>query len=151
MGETQRALEQLYKILPITHEAISTTPFVKPKSYVENREKGLDGESMSDWFTGSGCVLVKVLLWYVFGIRADLNGVSVGPCANVPFERIHITLKVKGVAVDLTYEKTGEGERAFYVDGEEQACVYNEKTGVKEWRFQTADYAASGLRLRITE
>lgn len=101
MGEEEKAWGQLYKILPITHDFISTTPFVMPNSYAENNEKGFDGESMSDWFTGSGCVLLKVLLWYVFGIRANLNGISIQPSQNIPFKSANIEIKLKGKNVRI--------------------------------------------------
>ncbi len=50
-----------------------------PNSYVDNDERGFDGESMSHWFTGSGCVLLKVIMWYVFGVKRGLNGLTVSP------------------------------------------------------------------------
>ena len=96
MGEDEKAWEQIYKILPITHKFVSTTPFVMPNSYAENAEKGFDGESMSDWFTGSGCVLLKVLLWYVFGIKADLDGVKIQPSKALPFKGAELTIKIRG-------------------------------------------------------
>ena len=96
MGEEEKAWEQLYKILPLTHEFISTTPFVMPNSYVYNEEKGFDGESMSDWFTGSGCVLIKVLLWQIFGIKADLNGIKIQPSKFIPFDSAEISLRLRG-------------------------------------------------------
>ncbi len=96
IGEEEKAWEQLYKILPITHKFISTTPFVMPNSYVENTEKGFDGESMSDWFTGSGCVLIKVLLWHVFGIKADLNGIKIKPTKFMPFKNASLKIKICG-------------------------------------------------------
>lgn len=109
MKESERAWEQLIKILPPTHSHISTTPFVMPNSYVENEERGFDGESMSDWFTGSGCVLLKVMMWYVFGVKADLDGVTVSPAAYIPFKQACITLQIKGAELTVSYTKTGEG------------------------------------------
>ena len=105
MGEEEKAWEQLYKILPITHEFISTTPFVMPNSYVENSEKGFDGESMSDWFTGSGCVLVKILLWYVFGIRADLDGVKIQEPKVTPFDKMKLSITLRGKPYEIICEK----------------------------------------------
>lgn len=136
MGEAERAWQQLYKILPITHKFISTTPFVMPNSYVENVEKGFDGESMSDWFTGSGCVLLKVLLWYVFGVRAGLDGVTVSPAAGFPFERGEITLNVKGKPVKIVLEKS-ENAREIFVNGKLVESKFDEKTGVYGAYFKT--------------
>lgn len=119
VGEYERAWKQLYKILPITHEFISTTPFVMPNSYSENAEKGFDGESMSDWFTGSGCVLLKVLLWYVFGIQADLNGVWISSPKYTPFEKMSLSICVKGKRHNIVYEKNME-DIALWLDGTNQ-------------------------------
>ena len=129
MGEDKRAWEQLYKILPVTHEMISTTPFVMPNSYIENEEKGFDGESMSDWFTGSGCVLVKVLTWYVFGIRADLNTLKISPSSYIPFNKTEIKMNVKGISIKLSYKNNGNGKRTFTVNGKKAKTVTDERTG----------------------
>lgn len=110
IGEAELAWEQLYKILPVTHEFISTTPFVMPNSYVFNEERGFDGESMSDWFTGSGCVLLKVLLWEVFGIRADLDGVRVTPPEYMPFDKAELDIKLRGELKRIVYEKNADGK-----------------------------------------
>ena len=126
IGETEKAWEQLYKILPITHEFISTTPFVMPNSYVANEEEGFDGESMSDWFTGSGCVLLKVLIWYIFGVRPTLDGVYIMPANYIPFEKASIKLKIKGVEVSICYEKSNNG-REFFVNGTKVQSAFNEK------------------------
>ena len=139
MGEAERAWQQLYKILPITHKFISTTPFVMPNSYVENAEKGFDGESMSDWFTGSGCVLLKVLVWYVFGVRAGLDGVTVSPAAGLPFENGEITLTVKGKAVKITLEKS-KNAREIYANGKLIESKFNEKTGVYGAYFTSEEW-----------
>lgn len=130
VGEYKKAWEQLYKILPITHEFISTTPFVMPNSYAENAEKGFDGESMSDWFTGSGCVLVKVLLWYVFGIRADLNGVWIQPPEYIPFDKISLVFRIKGKIHRIVYEK----KETFYsliIDGKSQTLCAAKRILIK--------------------
>ena len=136
MGESKRAWEQLYKILPVTHELISTTPFVMPNSYIENKDRGLDGESMSDWFTGSGCVLVKLMLWYVFGIRPTLTALTVSPSEYVPFKKTSITVNVKGVPVTVRYEKKGNGSRTFKVNGVDTPAVVDDRTGAPAIIFE---------------
>lgn len=125
MGEYKKAWEQLYKILPITHESVSTTPFVMPNSYVENEEKGFNGESMSDWFTGSGCVLLKVLLWYVFGIRADLNNVWIQPLEYMPFEEMSLEIYLKNKKYNIDYVKN-KTKYALFINGKEAEQAYKE-------------------------
>lgn len=123
MGEAEKAWRQIYKILPITHKFISTTPFVMPNSYVENEEKGFDGESMSDWFAGSGCVLLKTIYFNVFGLKADFDGLTIAPCSYLPFEQIKTSLNIKGTTLNITLKK-GCGKRKFVVNGKE---IYADK------------------------
>ncbi len=132
MGEAKRAWGQMEKILPITHDFVSTSPFVMSNSYLYNEEKQMDGESMADWFTGSGCVLIKVILQCVFGIQPDLNAIQIRPADFMPFEQSKICLSVKGVKLTVVYQNKGEGERRFYVDGAPATAVTDEKTGYKK-------------------
>lgn len=136
MGEDRKAWEQIYKILPLTHAFISTTPFVMPNSYIENSDNGFDGESMSDWFTGSGCVLLKVLYFCVFGLKADLDGITISPCSYIPFEKMETLLEVKGTTIKLCL-KQGNGSRKFIVDG---MVRYTDK-----WRVSKEDLKESML------
>ena len=139
MGEAKLAWEQLAKILPITHKIISTTPFVMPNSYCCNEEFGIDGESMSDWFTGSGCVLLKVLLWEIFGVQADLKGVRVKMPDYVPFKKGNITLFIRGAKLMISYEKTGEG-RKYIVNGKSAETIRLEAETLKKGTFDIKIY-----------
>ena len=150
MGESEKAWQQIYKILPLTHEYVSTTPFVMPNSYVENAELGFNGESMSDWFTGSGCVLVKVLLRYVFGLQVGLDGVTVAPSAFCPFEKMQITIRIKGVNVTLSYEKKG-GSREFFVDGVRKDDVWRETLGVHALSLTENEFSRANMRIDIID
>lgn len=122
IGEAKLAWKQVCKILPITHEFISTTPFVMPNSYLYNTEKGFDGESMSDWFTGSGCVLIKSLIGGAFGVRPTLDGVSISTAEYMPCKEADISLKLKGSLVHLSYRDKGNGNRKYFVNGEEMVA-----------------------------
>ncbi len=132
IGEGRAAWEQILKILPITHDFISTSPFVMPNSYIHNDEELLDGESMSDWFTGSGCVLAKVLVRMIFGIEPTLDGITVAPAAYMPATECSIALELCGAKISLTYRNVGRGERRFTVNGIEQASEFDEALGTKK-------------------
>ncbi len=134
MNEPKFAWEQLYKILPITHEEISTTPFVMPNSFIYNEEKNFDGESMSDWFTGSGCVLIKVLTWYIFGVQPTLNGLEIKMPSYVPFKKGEITLKIKSATVTVKYSKLGTG-RKYILNGKQVDSVSLLDENLKNGKF----------------
>lgn len=125
IGEAKKAWEQIYKILPITHDFISTTPFVMPNSYIHNEERGFDGESMSDWFTGSGCVLIKALIGGAFGVQPTLDGIRINTATYMPCKQAEITLKVKGITLELNYQNENNGSRKYTINGETYASDTN--------------------------
>lgn len=118
LGEAGLAEEQLLKVLPITHEYISTTPFVMPNSYIENVQRGFDGESMNDWFTGSGCVLGKILIFEIFGFKPEPGGFTLCPAKGVRFRSFHVKLCVKGGELIVDYHNENSGERRFLLRDE---------------------------------
>ena len=126
MGEGQLAWKQLEKVLPLTHKLITTTPFVMSNSYSYNEELGLDGESMSDWFTGSANVLIKTLTREVFGIRPDLNGLNITPSAYMPFESANVSVCVKGKIVKVNYKNKRIGNREITLNGKTVGAKRNE-------------------------
>ena len=122
------------------------------KKNVYNKELGLDGESMSDWFTGSGCVLIKVLLLCAFGIKADFNSLKIEMPKTLAFDKMSAKLNLKGGEITIIYENrrdgnakktnTANGEtREFYVDGKrvDSVCLSN------------ADIAGKALKVEIID
>jgi hypothetical protein len=90
-----------------------------PNSYCENAEYGMDGESMGDWHTGSGAVLVKETIRYGFGIHPSIDGVRIQPPAYFPAEKAEIEINVKNSRVTLKYENKGKGVRTTTITGAE--------------------------------
>ena len=121
IGEDKLAWETLYKLLPVTHSFITTTPFVMPNSFIYNEERGFDGESMNDWFSGSGCVLIKFLIGAIFGVRPNLDGVNVRPSLNMPCKAASMSVNVKGAILHIRYQNNGNGTRKYFVNGVETA------------------------------
>ena len=120
IGEDKLAWETMYKVLPVTHSFITTTPFVMPNSYIYNEERGFDGESMNDWFSGSGSVLVKLLIGGVFGVRPTLDGLEIRPSSYMPCQGAEVTLPIKGATVRVVYKKEGNATRKYFVNGVEK-------------------------------
>ena len=120
-------------------------------SYLYNEERGFDGESMSDWFTGSGCVLVKTLLWEIFGVQPDLNGLTVRPAIYFPSEKACLSMQVKGCDITVEYKKTGEGKRRFTVNGIERKSAYDPKTKTQTVYFTNEELANGALSILVTE
>jgi len=125
MGEPKLAWEQLFKILPINRQKMSTTPFVMPNSYSYNAEWGMDGESMSDWYTGSANTLIKGLVRYVLGIAPDLDGIRIQPAKFMPSKTMSANIKVRDTIITMTYVNNGVGKRVIKVDGAEVDTEYD--------------------------
>ena len=104
------AFEQLEKILPITHDIISTTPFVMPNSYSYNEESNMDGESMSDWYTGRANTLIKALVRGFFGINPTLNGLYLNPSSYCAAQKANCSLMIKGKKVNIKFNAKEEAK-----------------------------------------
>lgn len=126
LGDADFAWKQLMKVLPITHEYVTKSPFVMSNSYLDNPEFGLNGESAIDWYTGAGTVLLKVLVRYGLGILPDLNGITIQTPAKMPCSSVHAKLRIKGYQIQFSYENKQKGQRKIYVDGKEVVPVYDE-------------------------
>lgn len=139
MGEGRRAWTQLMKVLPLTHSLITTTPFVMSNSYSYNEELGLDGESMSDWFTGSANALIKVLVRYVFGIRPDLDGVTISPSEFMPFGDASAEITVKSKRIRLTYERRNGKARQILLNGKAVKTTADPMTDAPSLYIKTSE------------
>lgn len=149
MGEGKRAWEQLAKVLPPTHAFISTTPFVMSNSYSHNAEYGMDGESMSDWYTGSANVLIKVLVRQVFGLDMAPGRLCVRP-AFLPFDEAEIVMNICGSRVCLRYKNEGRGVRTFTLNGEPKKA---DTDGTSGYPFLSlcAEEIAGGAEICVTD
>ena len=120
MKEGRFAFDQIYKLIPITHERITTSPFVMPNSYGFNPELGIDGESMSDWYTGSSNTLLKAIIFDMFGIRPQIGDeLIIEPTDYFPSDEAEISLRIKNKKVRVQYQNTHSSKRKIYVNGEE--------------------------------
>ena len=122
-----------------------------PNSYIYNEEKGFDGESMSDWFTGSGCVLIKILVWEAFGLLPDLNGLTVRPANYFPMKEASIKMTIKDCEVTLLYKNAGNGKRSFKVNGQNVAGVYETKTNTEKLYFTNEELKQGDLVIEVID
>ncbi|MDY6276397.1 MAG: hypothetical protein SPL75_02815 [Bacilli bacterium] len=119
MNEGKLAFDQIYKLIPITHSKITTSPFVMPNSYVYNPELGLDGESMSDWYTGSSNTFLKALIFDLFGIQPRLDGsLKINPSNYFPSDEASLSFKLRNKKVTVVYKNKHLGKRKIFVNDE---------------------------------
>lgn len=126
LGDAKFAWEQIIKVLPITHEFLSRSPFVMANSYLDNPEQGLNGESAIDWYTGTGTVLIKNLVRCGLGIVPNLNGIKIQMASQLPFDSLNAEVTIKGLHVQFSYENKHSGKRSIYLDGKQLETEYDE-------------------------
>ena len=124
-GQGKRAFEEFEKSIIISHDNCTMTPFVMPNSYCCNPEFCIDGESMGDWYTGSGTVVLKEIVRYGFGVQPTLDGLKVMTPAFMNCENAELDIMIKGKKVRLIYENREEKNREYLVDGIRQTSRYD--------------------------
>ncbi len=117
LGEGKRAWEQIFKVIPISHEHVSKSPFVMSNCYFYNEQYGLDGQSANDWYTGSGAVLMRCIIEHAFGFRVMTDSLKLATSGYMPSDNITMKLRVKNCDVNFTYKNTHCGERKYIIDG----------------------------------
>ncbi|MCC5877112.1 MAG: hypothetical protein JJU11_12905 [Candidatus Sumerlaeia bacterium] len=119
MGEARRAWEELIRILPFTpgHDGLSHSPFVMPNSYGNNPARGIEGQNMNDWQTGSSNVVLKTILRHVIGFRMELDHLRLQPAEYSPFASWEVTLHARDRTFHVRYTNTGQKPRRFLVNG----------------------------------
>lgn len=133
-GQSEAAWKQLEKLLPFTaiHNNYNLTPFVIPNSYIHNVEKGLDGESMNDWQTGSSNVLLKILIWYVFGFRPELGHLRIQPDPRSPLAQFSYSGIYQDKKIVMSYEKTSAvKERVIHLNGKPVTLFKDDELNVR--------------------
>ncbi len=130
LNEPKKAWDEIEKLIPITHEFISTTPFVMPNSYVYNPELGCDGESMNDWFTGSSSTLFKSLVRNAFGFDPHLDCLFLHPAEYFPFETSNMNIRFRNKQISIHHIQEGK-ERKILLNGKELPLI-DEENGLRK-------------------
>ena len=126
IGEAELAWEQLEKLAVITHENATLTTFVMPNSYCEAPEYDIDGDSMGDWYTGSGTVFIKALVKFGFGVQPSLDGLKIALPNKMPSKEAKIRIIIKGKHITVIYKNKQNGNRKYTVGGVESQMQYDE-------------------------
>lgn len=145
LGEEKKAYQQIEKILPLTHQTLTTTPFVMPNSYSYNVEEDMDGESMSDWYTGSANTLIKTLIKGAFGIFVDLHGVNIDVRSWIASQKAECAINIRGTQFKVTYQKDATKKGKVAVNGQEVESthlhfVFNEKKRLNDKKMTIVIY-----------
>lgn len=150
MGESALAWEELERSMVISHPDCTKTPFVMPNSYCDSDAYCMHGESMGDWYTGSGAVLIKNLIRYGFGIVPTLNGLHLQTAAVMPCTRTSLSLTLKGHPLTVTYENRSQGTRTIAINGEVQPTTLDPLMNTHTLNIPT-NTLTDGMHILITD
>ncbi|MCH5171605.1 MAG: hypothetical protein J1F31_02085 [Erysipelotrichales bacterium] len=143
LDEEELAFEQLEKLLPLTHKSLTTTPFVMPNSYSYNEEADMDGESMSDWYTGSANTLIKILVKGLFGVRVSLNAIEIKLRKNYPAQNCSMSFMAQKHYITINYRNDNNQLRRVRINGKdmENITVVIDKNfeGIKDINIEIID------------
>lgn len=135
VGESKLAWQELLKLIPLTHETVSVSPYVVPNSYGLNEEFHIDGESMQDWQTGSSNVMLKTIIRYVIGFEPQATGICIQPSLYQIFnsqEMVMMYLGRKMTIKHVTSHNMQADQRRFFVNDKEYEGVFDHYMNIKK-------------------
>lgn len=125
MGYSKQAWEILEKTIVITHENVTLSSFIMPNSYCQDDYYGFNGESMGDWYTGSGTVVVKEIIKCAFGVEPSLDKLKIAPASYFPTDTAKITFNISDKQVHVKYKNEGLEKRQIIFNGEQMPLMYD--------------------------
>lgn len=126
MGYAKDAWRILEKTMVISHENVTLSSFVMPNSYCQDDYYGFNGESMGDWYTGSGTALMKEVIKCAFGIEPSFDTLKIAPANYFPTDTAKIEFDIAGKRVCVNYKNDNNGKRKIFVNGKEAEVLYDD-------------------------
>ena len=107
IGEVVKLLGVTRKALLVYEEKGLLTPAVKDEE--SGYRYGTPGQS---WRTATTQWVVRALVHFVFGLKADLDGICLDPCLPPDWENAKITKRFRGATYEIVYRqpKGAKGE-----------------------------------------
>ena len=125
MGYAKDSWRILEKTMVISHENVTLSSFVMPNSYCQDDYYGFNGESMGDWYTGSGTALIKEVIRYAFGIEPTISTLKIVPANYFPTDKAKIEFNVVGKRVCVNYSNNNNGKRQIIINGKDAQVEYD--------------------------
>lgn len=106
-----RVEEGLRKMLPFddTYAVKAGEPYAMFNCYFPPETGYRAGTPGQSWRTGSGPWLLKSVVEYVFGLRAEMEGLRIAPCLPPSWEQAKITKRFRGCTYEITFHADGTG------------------------------------------
>ena len=120
VGRTDRAFEYYKKIAPAYVEDISEIHRTEPYCYsqmVAGKDAVTPGEAKNSWLTGTAAWNYVAIAHYMLGIRAEFDGLYVGPRMSKEVPEFTVTRKARGATYVIKVKNSGGIEAKLKVDG----------------------------------
>lgn len=150
IGEGERAWEQIFKTLPITHKTVFKSPFVMPNCYYYNEDYKLDGQSAGDWYTGSGAVLMRCIIEHAMGFLAYPEGLKVAPPNYMPSDEVTMKIVLKNSNITFKYTDKGTGKREYFVNGVKREKLFD-KVSSSEYIWLGNDEISGDMVIEVID
>lgn len=125
MGYSKEAWGILEKTMVISHENVTLSSFIMPNSYCQDDYYGFNGESMGEWYTGSGTVLIKEVIKCAFGIEPTLSSLKIAPASYFPTDKAKIEFNIANKRVCLNYQNNNVGKRKIVINCKNMQVKYD--------------------------
>ncbi len=107
-------------ILPFRNKVVDgrAEPYILCNSYFGEQTGYRYGTPGQSWRTAAGPWLEKALVNFVFGLRPEMEGLSVEPCLPVSWKNCSVKKAFRGAAYEIHYENNGPDVVGIRVDGQ---------------------------------
>ena len=111
LGDNEKVQRGLKKILPFHEEyhEKKCEPYIMCNSYFNEETGYRSGTAGQTWRSATGPWLTKALIQYVFGIRAEIDGIRLQPCLPSEWKECSLTKMFRGAVYEISYFQTQEG------------------------------------------
>ncbi|MCX7708362.1 MAG: hypothetical protein N2484_00770 [Clostridia bacterium] len=126
LKRNEKVQEGLEKILPFNSKwkAKSAEPYILCNSYFPEEAGYRYGTPGQSWRTASGAWLTKAIVYYVYGLQPELEGLRLNPCLPPDWKICSISKKFRNALYHITYEQSKEGVCNNIVDIEINNIAY---------------------------
>lgn len=119
LGRADRVAEDIETILPYRNKVTAgrAEPYILCNCYFgidTGYRYGTPGQS---WRTAAGPWFEKALIVYVFGLQAEMEGLTLRPCLPPNWETSGVTKSFRGAEYEITYVGGGAAIQTIEVDG----------------------------------
>ncbi len=118
MGRCTRANEILRRISPIYNglqpRRYMAEPYVTPGN-IDGIESPYFGRGAWTWYTGSASWMLRAILDYIIGVRADYDGLRIKPCFPEDWHHVIMNRYFRGSSYHIEFKRLEEGEEQSMV------------------------------------